>query len=113
MILSTFAHELAHWIYAKSHGFHRLGLPASPTGSDASTQHSPPFHNSPGAMSPLMRMQTNQSLLSVASVASVFVGKQQDRSDVGDKACIALFGTDYELLTYSIGAALLNPLAHY
>lgn len=55
---------------------------------------------------------TNASFSSLASLTSVLV-KNKNRADVGDKAVIALFGADYELLSYTIGALFWLPRAMY
>ncbi len=81
MVLASLAHELAHWVFVKAHGF-QPAQPGSPglAVSDTSSLHS----------------------VSRASVNSVFLGPGNP-GDVATQAVHLLFGVDFELLTLTMG----------
>ncbi|KAM0751223.1 hypothetical protein T439DRAFT_325372 [Meredithblackwellia eburnea MCA 4105] len=82
MLLATLAYELSHWIFVKTHGY------KDSTGvlDDRASIHT---------------SDTRGSVSSLGSTAALF--RKPNRQDVGDKAVLALFGCDFELLSYTIG----------
>ncbi|GAA5930755.1 uncharacterized protein JCM15063_002449 [Sporobolomyces koalae] len=106
LVIATLAHELAHWIFVKVHGY----------------QHADPMSDTAS----LHTTATQASMSSLQSNGSLLV-PSRNKHDVGFRAVMALIGCDYELLTYAIGerqlvkrryptrrsATLTPPLVYY
>ncbi|KAK4702549.1 hypothetical protein P7C70_g3668, partial [Phenoliferia sp. Uapishka_3] len=103
MIIATLAHELAQWIFVQvsHHAYNGEGKTLGAKLTQDSQTHGRLSAMDDGAS--MHTTDTRDTRGSQTSYGSLALVRPKNRQDVGDKAVIALFGCDFELLSYTIG----------
>ncbi|POY71575.1 hypothetical protein BMF94_5400 [Rhodotorula taiwanensis] len=89
MILGTLAHELAHYVFVKVHGYHQAD-----DMSDTSSLYTTHTRHS---------VSSRTSATGSTIHPGVVLAPHRNRDDAGTYAVTSLFGCDFELVTYSLG----------